>query len=121
VEAKKRLFQSPFSGASLSYTLWFNIHTKDGGAFNLHFQEPPFLTEEIKKVKEEVQKIFQSPFSGASLSYSLYPSCNINSLNSFQSPFSGASLSYTSGKYHKAGLEAAFQSPFSGASLSYSD
>jgi len=63
------IFQSPFSGASLSY-------------------------EPAKLATGSFCNDFQSPFSGASLSYALGFVTEDGKPDTFQSPFSGASLSY---------------------------
>ena len=62
-------FQSPFSGASLSYEVVCADCGEIVQTFNLHFQEPPFLTQIRLWSRHEHVDIFQSPFSGASLSY----------------------------------------------------
>jgi len=62
-------FQSPFSGASLSYNISELLYELTGTPF-------------------------QSPFSGASLSYDVSDSGTYTLPDIFQSPFSGASLSY---------------------------
>ncbi|AAB89379.1 predicted coding region AF_1881 [Archaeoglobus fulgidus DSM 4304] len=112
-------FQSPFSGASLSYTYYTDEFTKELISFNLHFQEPPFLTSSSSSLITTPLIIFQSPFSGASLSYLSVIEDMESGERDFQSPFSGASLSYSRHFNEDAVREDDFQSPFSGASLSY--
>jgi len=138
-------FQSPFSGASLSYVSprhpapYVNSNT-----FNLHFQEPPFLTYFCVGDENEGVGNFQSPFSGASLSYTQYgtrlPAASVAFNLHFQEPpfltqwenrgrrsWTHLSISiFRSLPFLRIKLNVfdidlvIFQSPFSGASLSYS-